>query len=501
MSLLPTLLLPFLLAQAQAVPGRLVVVNDVTDPVSLDPHREFDASSDNIVNQIFDGLVRLDPQGRIIPGLAESWRRVDELTMEFSLRRNVSFHNGEPFNAEAVKFSLKRQLDARHPAPNAGLIRSILSVDIVDEHTVRLKTKEPDGILLNKLPMFFKIVPPRYIAQVGDDGFALHPMGTGPFRFIRWDHGREIEIEANPSYWMPGAPRVQRLIFRFLPMNRQLDALLAGEVDMITDLSGLDTMKVVRNPDTKILKSADLYAVTLIPNSRRGPFADLRVRQALPYAIDAGALIRYAAKGNGRRLSTLSAPGQFGHNPQIRSPEANPRKAASLLRAAGFNKGPKIRMLVREEILQFGLVIAAQLRRVGMEVDMRTASQEQVFQEVVRPNLDASLPPWEGDLLVSHFVDPTAHSYFPYMIFVHSQGPYSLARDADFDALFERMIRTLNSQEQEKVCFRLAELVQNKGLAYSPVQVIRSFALRRKLHYEPQIAGMLDFRTAGWEEP
>ncbi|MBI4668935.1 MAG: hypothetical protein HY747_07090 [Elusimicrobia bacterium] len=132
--------------EAVAADKTLIVVNDVTDPVSLDPHQEFDASSENIINQIYDGLIRMDAQGRIQPALAESWQRIDDLTWEFHLRKNVVFHNGDPFTGESVKFSITRQLDPSHPAPNAGLVDTIQDVEVVDPYTVHIKTKVPDGV-------------------------------------------------------------------------------------------------------------------------------------------------------------------------------------------------------------------------------------------------------------------------------------------------------------------------------------------------------------------
>lgn len=495
------LALAFCVPAAAGVPERLIVVNDVTDPVSLDPHREFDASSDNIVNQIFDGLVRLSPQGQIEPALAESWRRIDDLTLEFRLRQGVTFHDGEPFGAEAVRFSFLRQTDSSRPAPNAGLLGELSDVEVVDERTVRLKTRKPDGLLLNKLPMFFKILPPAYLKKVGDAGFAAWPVGTGPYRFLGWKKGREISLEANPDYWMKGRPAIRALTFRFVPSPRQVDALLAGEVDMLTDLSGLDTLRVARTLDNRVMKTESIYAVSLIPNSRRPPFSDVRARRALARLVDPEELIRYAAKGNGRRLAGFTVPGQFGHHPAIVGYELDKRRARRLLREAGLGPGRRIKVLVREEIRNFGLVLVSQLKRGGLDAELETASQEQIYQKVVRPNLDASLRPWDGDILMTHYVDPTAHAYFPYMIFVHSKGPYSLASDPSFDALFGEMSASLSADRQKELCFQLEEMVFDKALALSPVQVIRPFGIKKNLRYEPYIAGMLDFRTAYWSEP
>ncbi len=119
-----------------------------------------------------------------------------------------------------------------------------------------------------------------------------------------------------------------------------------------------------------------------------------------------------------------------------------------------------------------------------------------LLREVVQRNLEPGRPVWSGDVLISHYVDPTAHVYFPYLILVDSAGPYSLAADPEFDSLFNKMVRTLDPVAQRALCARLEKLVFDRCLAFSPVQVIRTYALRRGLRYRPQLAGMLDFREA-----
>ncbi len=495
------LLLALGLSPAGAAPPReLVVVNDVADPVSLDPHREFDASSDNIVNQIFDGLVRLSPDGSIEPALATSWRRLDDVTMEVSLRAGVVVPGGEPVTAEAGRVSLERQMDPEHPAPNAELIDEISSVEVVDEHTVRIKTKRPDGLLLNKLPMFVKILPPKYLREKGDAAFAEHPVGTGPFSFVRWEKGREIELAANENYWMKGFPKIKRLTFRFVPTRDQLAALQAGEIGMITDLSGLDTMKVAANPALKIVKADNFYAISLIFNSRKKPLSDPGLRKALAELIDVRELIRYGARGNGRALNSFTIPGEFGHDDALPRRRFDRPDALKLLRAADLPGKLHLKIMIREEIQNFGLIIVAQLRKAGIDADYEIASQEKVYRTVAAPKLSGSGPEWDGDVLITHYVDPTAHVYFPYMIFVQSKGAYSLVHDGEFDALFERMVQTLDTAKQKELCRELEELVDRKVLAISPLQVIRPFALKKSLHYQPYVTGMLDFRTTYWEE-
>ncbi|MBI4635461.1 MAG: hypothetical protein HY727_03840 [Candidatus Rokubacteria bacterium] len=134
---------------------------------------------------MFDSLVGRDAGNRIVPELAESWKLLDDLTWQLRLRKGVVFHDGEPFNAEAVRFTIQRVLDPNQKSPNRATISEIARVDVVDDHTVNLVTRQPYAPLLNRL-IDFPIVPPRYTAEKGSQGQALRPVGTGPFRFMGW---------------------------------------------------------------------------------------------------------------------------------------------------------------------------------------------------------------------------------------------------------------------------------------------------------------------------
>ncbi|TPW19266.1 MAG: hypothetical protein FD126_2856 [Elusimicrobia bacterium] len=228
----------------------------------------------------------------------------------------------------------------------------------------------------------------------------------------------------------------------------------------------------------------------------RGPFADPRLRQAAAHAVDARDLIRYGGMGNADALGTLTIPGEACYDPGP-GPYAHDLSASRRLLGAG--KRVKIRVLVRAEVSSFAKVLLHQLKEAGFDAEVEFGSQETVFRKVVRPNLDPSAPAFDGDLVITHYVDPTAHVYFPYSILVHSKGPYSLVRDPEFDALFETMIRTLEPGHQQALCRDLAALVHRKCLALSALQVIRPVASRRGLRYEPQVTGMLEFRDVYWE--
>lgn len=247
----------------------LRVCDDVVDTSTLDPRKQFSEKNYTIIHQIFDGLVRFDQDGRIEPSLAKSWRQIDPMTIEFELRPDVRFHNGENFDAEAVKFSLESFIDPKIGFPGAKFLSSLERVDILNPLRLRVHTKYPDGILLNSFAALVSILPPKYIKQMGSDAFARNPIGTGPFRFSKWEHGKKIVFDSNDEYW-GGPPKFKQLTFLFLPTIEQVNALLNGDVDIVTELPGTDTLRVMQSKVASIVKKEAFYTVGSSVNTSTG---------------------------------------------------------------------------------------------------------------------------------------------------------------------------------------------------------------------------------------
>ena len=189
------------------------------DVESMDPFFVNQAAGWSVVHALFDHLVERDFEGNIVPGLALDWTVVDTATLEFALREGVTFHNGEPFTAESVKFSVERML-AEEEAPNQGKFTAIDGVEIVDDYTVRLLLNRPDGTLFDSLTSRLAMLPPQYFEEVGAEGFAAAPVGTGPFTFVEWVPDDHVTLIASENYWdgsYKGKPMVDTLIFRPIP--------------------------------------------------------------------------------------------------------------------------------------------------------------------------------------------------------------------------------------------------------------------------------------------
>ncbi|MBI5595423.1 MAG: ABC transporter substrate-binding protein [Elusimicrobia bacterium] len=488
--LLPALLAVGLLAAPVRAGGSLRVCDDVVEPISLDPLREFSEKYYTIVQQVFDSLVRFDPQGRLEPALAESWRWVDEKTVEFKLRPGVAFHDGEPFDAEAVRFSLTAFLDPKNAFPGAGLLASIEGVEAVDPLTVRVRTKVPDGILIHRLAGLAPMLPPRYIAEKGREHFGRHPVGTGAFRFKEWVPGSRIELAANRGYWLKGAPKLDGLTFLFLPTERQVSGLLDGSVDVVTELPGTKTLAVMESGVAHVVKKESFYTVGSSLNTSTGPLAKLAVRRALNHAIDKDALVRYDLLGNGSPIATLSMKGEPGHDPGLKPYPYDPEQARALIKEAGYADGFRLKALVKAQGVRTMQIIAKQLSAVGVTVDVTTTTDTEAVRDMAKRDWD-----W----VFAGCPDPLAHSFFIQFIYLSSLSPFSVTRDPVYDAKLDGMVRTIDPAEQDALGRKLDGYVYDNALSLFTYQRVKTYGVRKGVSFMPSVTGMPYFHLSSYE--
>lgn len=460
----------------------LVVCDDVSDPLTLDPHRQFSQKNHTLLSQIFEGLVRFDPEGRITPALAVSWERLDPLTVRFHLRDGVRFHDGEPFDAQAVRFTISRYLDPATGFPAVAYVASIASATVVDPLTVDIHTRYPDGLLLNRLAGFVLVVPPAHLAKKGPRALEDQPVGTGPFVFVRWDRGREIVLAANEAYWRPGAPKVRELKFRFLPPERQVQDLLEGKADIVTELPGTYTRKVAGNPRTAVIKKEAFYTVAATLNISSGPLSDLRVRQALNYAIDRDDLIRYDLLGNGRALAGISMAGEEGHDKTLKPYRYDPAMARRLLKDSGLPGPVRLKALVYVQGERAARILSRQLAKVGVEMDVGSVMTD---ADAIR-----SIQAGGWDLAIGGIPDPMAHSYFLQSLLLYSRSPYSLHRDPDFDRELEAMVLALDPAEREAKARALDRRIHEQALGLFTYQRVKTYGVSRRVRFTPSVTGM-----------
>jgi len=475
---LPAILL---LSAATSYAKVLNVCDDITDPLTLDPQKQFSGKNHTICQQIFEGLIRFDSDGKIEPALAVSWERTDPLRVRFHLRKGVSFHNGEPFNSAAVKFSIERYLDPATGFPARPFIASIAGAEVVDPDTVDIITKYPDGILLNRLAGFVVIVPPDYIKEKGPEYFAANPVGTGAFIFKEWKKGEKVALSANPAYWMTGYPKVEGLVFNFIALDKQLTALFSGAVDLISHLPGPQTIKLMENPGTTVLKKASFYAVCANFNLKSGPLSKLAVRKALNHALNKQELIRYDLLGNGKPVAAFSVEGETGHNKALKPYKFDVKQAKDLLAGAGYHDGFTLKALVKVTAERTAKIIVSELKNVGVTLEFKLVSDAESITEFSRGGYDMAI----GDV-----PDPIAHMYFRPALLLYSRSPHCLGGSPEFDALLDQLVGILDPAEGVKAAEKVDKYVYDNAMGLFTYQYVSLYGANKDLRFTPYVSGM-----------
>src|SRR5262245_40985970 len=319
-------------APAVAQPAGEVKIGLAAEPNTFDPHLTVGRNTQIFIVNVYDGLTARDAQGNLVPALAESWKRLNPTTWQFALRKGVKFHNGDEFNADAVKFTLDRAI---HPETRATIISelsTIARVDIVDANTVNVVTKAPDFLLPVRLgELFGLMLSPKHTIATGKEAIATKPNGTGPFKLVSWTKNESMVLEANEGYWR-GAPKVKRIVVRpILEDAARIAALQAGEVDLIAPVPHARIAELRRNDKLviKTIAAPRIFHVTI--DVRKPPFDNVKVRQALNHAVDVNAILKGLYFGHGTRLATVVDKNALGYDPSVQPYPYDPNKAKALL--------------------------------------------------------------------------------------------------------------------------------------------------------------------------
>ncbi len=486
-----------------AGPRELRIVDSSADPLTLNPHRSFDPDSDVVISQIYEGLIDYNTRGQLIPRLAVKWKQLSPTRFRFWLRRGVRFHNGEPLHARAVQYSLERQLHRRPKSANSWLFHPDLHGEIVGPDVVDLVTGRPDARLPFTLPTFFKIVPPKYTKRYGDKGLSAHPVGTGPYRFVSWDKGQRIRLTRNPNYWRDGFPRIQDVSFLFITPRRQVEALLTGQVDLLTKLPGKDTLTVMAARRTRVLKRHVASVFWAAMKNFDSPFADRRVRRAMNYAVNKRHLIEYVDKGNSIQVSTMTNPLERDYNPNLRPYPFDPAKARRLLAEAGHKRRIKVRVLASDDTQYMIKAIKAQLRMVGVDLSITVVPRLEYLRQTVLPKLKYGRPKFDGDMVVWLTPNPTLDAFFSPAVIFYSGSPYSIMRDPAFDRLYRSFVFEADHHQRRRKLFRLQAQVLQEAYGIYTAQRVQTFGLDRHLKIQLHPSGMLfgfTLAEAHWDD-
>ncbi|HEX7039978.1 MAG TPA: ABC transporter substrate-binding protein [Trueperaceae bacterium] len=322
-----------------------ITVGAPTEPPTLDPQLDAGGPSSVVQESIFETLVAFDQNMVLQPHLATGWEVSDDgLEYTFTLREGVTFHDGTPLNAEAVKFTFDRALgevDGRQ-SRYVTLLSQLDRVEVVDDLTVRFVLKQPFAPFINNLAQLGNaIISPTAYQELGD-GFGRQPVGTGPFRIVEWVTGQSITLERNPDYWQDGLPLLDGVVFRYIPDgSSRVIALESGEVDLILQVPEPDFLRLEAEGQFQTYKAETLRTVFLWFNPNQPPFDDVAVREAITMAVDREGIGAAILEGLHRPATQASfSPNVFGVSEMEHQLVYDPEAAAAALDAAGWQVGP-----------------------------------------------------------------------------------------------------------------------------------------------------------------
>lgn len=367
------------------------------DPTSVDPRVVWTLSMWGPTQMIFEPLLFRDAQMRLVPVLAEGWKQLDPTHLRFSLRKNVKFQNGEPFDAESVKYTLESVMDNNLKFTQKAyqtFLAPLDRVEINDPYTVTLVTKYPSRSFLSNLTIF-DMVPPKQ-AKADEDRFGIsHPAGTGPYKFVEYVPGSRLVLERNDAYWGAKA-KTRRLVIRFIPDDAaRVAALESGEVAVINNVPPDVVRRIETNPKLAILSVPTTRIVYLEMTVTRAPFNDPRVRKALNYAVDRQGLAGELMDGLAERARSVFNRAIPGYNSSLPQYPLDPAKSKSLIREAGYPNGVKIsfgyptgRYLNDKAV---GEAVTAQLRDAGFAVQAETGEWGTYFSNTRAGKYDVDM--------------------------------------------------------------------------------------------------------------
>ena len=382
-----TMALALWVAPVAAQPAGTLVVGLVAEPVNLDPPQVTDLNSNRVGRRIVETLVTFPEEStQIVPGLAESWTiSKDGLQYTFKLRRGITFHDGTPLNAEAVKFSIERQINPNHPAYKLGkypfanfFFGNVKAVEVLSEERVAFLLNEARASFIAVLAQgAASIVSPTAVMKWGPD-YPTHPVGTGPFRFASWDRGQRVVLEKNPTYWKYPV-KVERVIYRPIVEDQaRLTELLTGTLDVIVGVPADFVSQLEQNAKITLLKQVGAHVWYLGMNNQKKPFDDKRVRQALNYAVNKDAIVKDVLKGTGASSRGPVLPGTWGADPALKAYPYDPERAKKLLAEAGYPNGFSTTLWVPESgsgmqaPVAMSTVMQSNLKAVGVNVSLQT---------------------------------------------------------------------------------------------------------------------------------
>lgn len=472
---------------APAAQDTLVVVQEA-EPVGLDIMQSSIQTTMSVGYNLHETLLKPTEQAGVLPGLAEKWEKLDDLTWKFTLVKGATFHNGEPINAAAVKFSFERIMSDALKSPHRGKLTSFKEVKVIDDRTFTISLSQPYAPGLYMLAQYLFIVPPGYVQKVGDAEYNLNPVGSGPYKLDKWVKGQEIVMSAYDKYYGP-KPAYKKLVFKGVPEEAsRIAALLTGEAHVI---SGVPVHQRKRVLDSgKAYLTDQMGSMNYLGlNTYEKPLSDVRVRQALNHAVNRPLINKALFNDKAILCRGPISPRTLGADPGLKPYEYSPEKAKKLLAEAGYPNGFEIRLAFSPympQVQEQAEAIAADLAKVGVQVKLESFERAVMWDRYKNKLHQMFIYFWD---------DAPEPDRYMYSLF-HSKSRDYYYKNETVDQLLEKGRGTMDPAARVKVYNELDRfLYQDAPWVYLYV-IPEVYAVANSVDYKGLRDGYLIMNTA-----
>ncbi len=455
------------------------VVDLVNEPSSLDPHVQWNPDSYAVYRNVFDNLITRNNKGEITAQIATSWKQVSDTVVEFQIRTDVLFHDGQKLTAEDVAYSVRRITDPKFGSPQLGQFDKIVKAEVVGPNAVRLTTNGPYPALLAQL-VKLSIVPKAVVEAVGKDAFNLKPVGSGPYMFQAWQRGVQVTLVRNDKYWGTKGP-FPTAVFRAVPdAATRVANLQAGASDLAVTLNSDLAAPLKNSPKVKVLAEPTERVAYVRLNTTRPPFDNDKIRQAVALAIDKAGLVDGILGGFDKPVGQMLTAAHAGWTPDLPTVPFDLKKAQALVKEAGPAAKVEIE-LATSPVFDQRIVQAIQqmLVEAGLNVKINMSDMASYLKRAqggpdVVPAL--SFGRWSCACLDADGV------LFPLL---HKSSAWSAYRNPKADQLLDAARQTLDGKKRIEA-YRGVNLLVNQDIPLVPLyQSAAIYGAARGLDWQP----------------
>ncbi len=486
--LLLGLLCGFFISPAAARDADTLIVAQEAEPVGLDLMRSSIQTTMSVCYNIHDTLFHPQEDATVKPALAEKWEKVDNKTWKIYLRKDATFQNGEPVNAEAVKFSYNRIFDPAIECPHKGKLEIFEEPKIIDDYTFTISTKEPYAPGLYILGYYMPIVPPAYIKKVGDAEYNINPIGCGPYKLVKWVKGEEVIMEAYDGYYGP-KPAYKHLIFKAIPEeSSRVAALLTGEVDVISGIPIHQRKKIEESGKAYLTPQMGVMHYMGL-NTYEKPFNDVRVRHAANYALNRDLINKALFNDQAIICAGPISPRTFGADPNLKPYPYDPQKSKQLLKEAGYPEGVSVRLsypTYMSQIQEQAEAIAAEFGKAGFKVQLEPLERAVMWENYKGKKLEMFIYWWD---------DAPEPDRYMYSLF-HSKSRDYYYKNTKVDELLDKGRTTLDREKRAEIYHQLDDVLYEDAPWVYMYVVPEVFGVADNVDYQGRRDGFLNMRYA-----